>query len=294
VLAEAPPDTAQFSGGTLVVPQPSRRDAIQRTVEHAPATPSVPLDSDRLPAVARVSTLRHRPACTNDLTAAEFVEMVVATARDEAEPPASVAADGTRSCRFLCSTPAPQLPRKLAEVAKQFGMSVETPELGLVVLRRTVSGPALRGGLRAEGELWVTVRRAEVGPETSAAAGLQGDLSEAARQAPLRAVPGVLSAVRGALENFRERRAHPRYPAGFSARIHPVGPDGSIGPAEDGLCEDVSAGGVLILTRAAVPWEQMYLEFRSIEGIAGNALLASATRSARGAGGHLTVCQFRV
>jgi hypothetical protein len=229
------------------------------------------------------------------LSAAAFVEAVVEAARTEAEPSASADDDGTRSCRFLCTTPATLLPQRLAETAKRYGLSVVTPEPGLVVLHRVVYGPAAWGTPgTADGELWVAVRRAETGPETAAAAGLQGNLSDATRRDTLRAVPGVLAAVRGALENFQERRTHPRYTAGFPVRIHPVGPDGSVGSAEDGLCEDVSAGGVRILTRAAVPGERMYLEFRSIEGVAGNAVLAAASRSARGPEGHLIVCRFHV
>lgn len=267
--AEAAPATEHLLGGTLVAPQP---------------------EPDRLPPVALAPTLRGRPARALDLTPAEFVEAVVAAARDAAEPPP---ADGTRSCRFLCSTPAALLPGKLAEVSRRFALSVEAPEPDLVLLRRAVYGAQWGASRAAEGELWVAVRRAEVGPDTAASAGLTGELSDAVRRATLPAVPGVLVAVRGALENVRERRAHPRYPAGFPVRVHPVRPDGSIGPGEDGLCEDVSAGGALVLTRATVPGERVYLEFRTVEGVAGYALLAAVARAARDRDGHLTACQFR-
>ncbi|MBY0513410.1 MAG: PilZ domain-containing protein, partial [Gemmataceae bacterium] len=100
------------------------------------------------------------------------------------------------------------------------------------------------------------------------------------------------AAVRGALENMPERRAHPRYAAGFPVRMHLVNPDGTIGAAEDGVCEDVSAGGVRILTRGPVPADRMYLEFRSVEGVAGNAVLATVNRAGRAPGGHATACRF--
>jgi hypothetical protein len=238
--------------------------------------------------VALAPSLRHRPVAADDLTAAEFVEAVLAAARAGVEPEESVQADGTRSCRFLCTTPAAMVPSKLAEVARRFGLSVDAPEEGLVVLVRPVSGPRRT----VEGELWVAVRRAEAGPETAAAAGVQGDLGDAARRDVLRAVPGVLAAVRGALESFRDRRAHPRYPVGFPVRIHPLGPDGVAGAAADGVCEDVSAGGARVLTRAAVPRGRVYLEFVTVEGVAGYALLAPVVRSARDPEGNRFACRF--
>ena len=43
----------------------------------------------------------------------------------------------------------------------------------------------------------------------------------------------------------------------------------------------------------AVPGGRVYLEFRSIEGVAGNALLATVVRSAPGPAGHRIACRFR-
>ena len=285
VSTATPTETMPVTGGTSVAHRPVA------AVRPAPPPPTPgPLS---LPIVAWVPRLRPRPARDGDLTVAEFVELVVEAARAEAGTPPP-AAGGSPSCRFLCTTPAAQLPLKLGSVAKQFGMSVEVTEPGVVVLRRpvgaTVRGP--RGA--ATGELWVSVCRAATGAEVIASAGLDGDLNEAARQGPMRAVPGVLAAVRGALENMRDRRAHPRYSVGFPVRLHPIGADGAIGAAEDGLCEDVSAGGVRILTRTGVPGERVYLEFRSIEGVAGNAVLATVTRSAPSRSGHILACRFRV
>jgi hypothetical protein len=224
------------------------------------------------------------------MTAAEFIEAVVDAARDVADPPAP---DGARACRFLCTTPAALLPQKLAAVARQFGLAVEVPEPGVVVLRRPVR-PAGAGYPRAgAGGLWASVRQAPDGPETAAAAGLIGEVGGPARQELLRAVPRLLAAVRGALENMREPRAHPRYPAGFPVRLHPVGPDGSVGAAEDGVCEDVSAGGARVLARAGVPEGQVYLEFRGLEGLEGIALLATVVRSTPGPTGHAVACRFQ-
>lgn len=262
------------------------------TVVSPPAAPAPTAAPGELPVVAFVPRLRPRPGRAGDLSAAEFVAAVVAAARYEggAEEPA---ADGTKSCRFLCTTPPALLPSKLTNVARQFSMTVEEWEGG-AVLRRPLgrSGRGFTGP--APGELWVLVQRAVPSPDTVATAGLAGELTASDERTYLAALPGVLAAVRGALESMRERRVHLRYSSGLPVRLHPVDSDGSVGAAEDGLCEDVSAGGVRVLTRAAASWRRVYLEFRSIEGVAGNALLATVVRSESGPGGHLVACRFSV
>jgi serine/threonine protein kinase len=267
-------DTVRVASGTTVTPIPVRTVEVPQPV--------------RFPVVAWAPTLRPRPSRDGELTAADFIERVVATAKAEsklAEEPA-----GTHSCRFLCNTPDAHLPQKLSDMAKRFGMSMESPEPGVVVLRRTVHGQAIRG-VRAAGELRVSVRRAAGGFETTASAALRGDPGGAAGKDALRAVPGLLAAVRGALENLREQRAHPRFQADFPVRIHIIA-DESVGEFEDGLCEDISAGGIGILTRTEIAEGRVYLEFRSIEGVAGNALLATVVRRSHGPKGHITTCRF--
>ncbi|MFO0798528.1 MAG: serine/threonine-protein kinase [Gemmataceae bacterium] len=266
---------------TVVTPPPAETRVTPRAPAAAPAD---------LPVVAFVPRLRPRPGRAGDQSAAEFIEAVVAAARYESaagEP----APDGTRSCRFLSTTSAAVLPAKLAGVARQFGMTVEAWESGAVLRRQLGAGGRGSAGAAA-GELWVLVQRAEPSPETVATAGLAGTLTAADQRTYLAALPGVLAAVRGAVETLRDRRAHPRYAVGLPVRLHPVGADGSVGATEDGVCEDVSAGGVRILTRAAASWRRVYLEFRSIEGVAGNALLATVVRSGPGSGGHLIACRF--
>jgi len=275
-------ETRTVPVSTVVVSRPAPAvPPVARAVSAAPTD---------LPVVAFVPRLRPRPGRAGDLTAAEFVEAVVAAARYEggADEPA---ADGTRSCRFLCTTPAAMLPSKLTDVARQFGMTVEEWDGG-AVLRRAVgrSGRGFSG--EAPGELWVLVQRAAPSPETVATAGLAGELTAADQRTFLGALPGVLAAVRGAVETLRDRRSHPRYAVGLPVRLHPLGTDGLVGSAEDGVCEDVSAGGVRILTRTAASWRRVYLEFRSIEGVAGNAMLATVVRSEPGPGGHLLACRF--
>jgi hypothetical protein len=285
--------------GLLSFPMPApepRASAETRTapvgtiVEHRPAVaPPVATPAPaNLPVVAFVPRLRPRPALAGDLTPAEFVETVVAAARSEAGAD-EVPADGTRSCRFLCTISASMLPPKLTGVARQFGMTVEEWDSG-AVLRRPVGGRSFSAP--APGELWVLIQRAAPGPETVATAGLAGDIPAADQRSLEAALPGVLAGVRGAVENLRERRSHPRYAAGLPVRLHPVGDDGTVGAAEDGVCEDVSAGGVRVLTCAATPVRKVYLEFRSIEGVAGNALLAKVVRSESGPGGHVVACRF--
>ena len=275
--------------GAETRPVPVTTVVARRPAAAAPVATPVVAPAE-LPVVAFVPRLRPRPNRAGDLSAAEFVEAVVGMARSEFvadEPPA----DGTRSCRFLCTTPETLLPSKLTGVAQQFGMSVEEWEGG-AVLRRAIGRTGRSFSAAAPGELWVLVQRAAPSPETIATAGLAGELTPADEKTFTNALPGVLSAVRGAVETLRDPRSHPRYLTGFPVRLHPLGADGFVGAAEDGVCEDVSAGGVRILTRSAVSWRRVYLEFRSIEGVAGNALLANVVRSEPGSGGHLLACRF--
>ena len=269
---DAPPDTKASANGTVVLAQAAGE----------PDRGEQPVRGHGLPVVAWVPRMRPQPARAGEVTAVEFIDAVVEASRAEA-------GDGAWSCRFMCTTSDERLPQKLAGVARQFGLTVETPAPDAVLLRRTLTGMSGSGAHRASGgELWVSVRRPGAGPEIVATAGLEG-----ATAAAQRALPGVLAAVRGALENARERRIHQRYPTGLPIRIHIVGTDGSVGGSEDGVCEDVSAGGVKMLTPPVSVGKRVYLEFRTVEGVAGNALLADVVRSSVGPGGLSVACRFR-
>jgi serine/threonine protein kinase len=289
--------------GTLITPQLPRLVTVRqvaavppppppppRPVTVSPPAPPEPPRPARLPHVSRVPALRPRPTREGDLTSAEFVAAVVAAATPA---PAAAPADGSQVVRFLSTIPTAIVPHKLVMVAEPFGLSVEKSDTGAAVLRRKAPPPVVRGVPSiSPGGLRVDVRRDDSG-EVIVSAGVYGAPDDAFRREAVLIIPDVLARVRRELENVHERRAHPRFPAGFPVRVHPVLADGTVVAAEDGHCEDVSAGGVRFVTRAALPVSRVYLEFRTIEGVAGNAVLAGVLRSTPTPGGHLTVCRFR-
>jgi hypothetical protein len=129
------------------------------------------------------------------------------------------------------------------------------------------------GGLR------VVVRRsARAVGEVKVTAGVYGSPDATFRWVARLDVPQILESIRHELENVRERRAHPRFPASFPVRVYLVYPDGVVEGPVGGGCEDVSAGGIRFVTPTPVPTEQMYLEFPGMLPVAGQGLLAGLLR----------------
>jgi hypothetical protein len=181
----------------------------------------------------------------------------------------------------------------LAALAEPLGLSVEHPEPGRVTLRWAGPPPAARGvPAAAGGGLEVTVRPAAAVGALSVTAGVYGSPGESLRREAERVAEDLLARIRRELGSGRERRVHRRFRTGFRVRAHPVDPGGVVGAGADGLCEDVSVGGIRFLTWSPVPVGPVYLEFCGVGGVAGQAVLAAVLRSVPADGGHVSAGQF--
>jgi hypothetical protein len=228
------------------------------------------------------------------LTPHEYVSAVVRAAAgaphaDRDQPAADLA------CRFLSTLPAAMVPLKLALVAETWGMTVEPPGPGRVVLRREAPPEPKKPG---KGDprpappgpppvFEVTVHR-PVPPsaEYTATGVVVGPLTDAFALQALADLPQVLAAVRGQLQNLAERRRHPRYAAALAVRVYPLYEDGVVGPPVAGGCVDVSVGGIRFRTPDEVRTARLYVEFPDVGAVAGQAVYVRVIRTGREPGGR--------
>jgi hypothetical protein len=92
-------------------------------------------------------------------------------------------------------------------------------------------------------------------------------------------VPGIFEQIRGLLQNFQERRNHPRYPTNFAVRAYPIYSDGEISAPISCRCRDVSVGGAKIAAPTPIQTARIFLEFPEIEQLAGHAISLAVIRT---------------
>ncbi len=188
--------------------------------------------------------------------------------------------DGSWVCQFPSTVPSAVVPLKLAVVRERWGVSLEQPEAGLVVMRRTAGGGGFFSGKKFGFEARIVlppVGRA-VG-EMTATAQLFGtpDLKFARDSMDL--MPKLLVDIRTQLANVQDRRRSPRVEYGSPITIYPVHSDGGIDTAVQGRCRDVSLGGLGFTTAAKLPTKYAYITFPGVTATVGQALLARLIRT---------------
>ncbi len=208
-------------------------------------------------------------------------------------------ADGAWFCQFPTTVPELVAPLKLGVVRDQWSMTMEPPDNGKIVFRKSVTGGlwSAFSGKRAGLELVVRLP----GPgksigEVTVMGGLYGTPDRAFTQAAQTAIPKLLEEVRRELGNVADRRKSPRIGAEFPLTVHPLHSDGTVERAIAGRCRDVSAGGVSFSTTEPIGTRYAYLEFGGVMATAGLAVLVKLVRSQSlmPAAGHVHAGPYRL
>ena len=78
----------------------------------------------------------------------------------------------------------------------------------------------------------------------------------------------LLDGIRRTLNNFEERRKHPRVPATFPLTLHPLHSDGRLEPPIQSVCHDVSEGGLALFCGTKPPAKYAYVTFADVPALA--------------------------
>ncbi len=261
--------------------------------------------------VLPVGWLRGREAPDPDLPPADMIRAVLAAASPgssvlSSSTGAARLADGTWECRCL-TTIDPRLAKVKLDLLWEKGrVKVDSHDPNRVVFRQIAPVPVVPSGLfGAFGKkvappppsgLEVVVRL----PETGGKIGEVVATGQMFGTPPLefslnadQAIVGLLEGVRRQLNNFQDRRKHPRVPANFSVTLFPLHSDGRVETPLSGQCCDVSAGGIALRTSYPPPCEYLYVAFEGVRGTTGLAILVQIVRRQRQDDGIIVCGRYR-
>jgi serine/threonine protein kinase len=256
--------------------------------------------------VLPVSWLRGREAPEPELQPTAMVRAILAAAKAAAKPgePEGIMqhSDGTWSCRFL-STIDPRVAKvKLCVLWEQGKFTLDAREESRVIIRQLAPPPSSTrlfqfGKKPAPSGVEVVVELPEPGGaigEVFAHGEVFGspppDFADSADQTIL----SLLEGVQRELNNFQERRKHPRIPASFPVVVYPIHHDGRVEAPLNGRCQDVSAGGLALRLNAAPTTRYACVAFEGVRGTTGLALLFQIIRTTRETDGVLVTGRYRL
>jgi serine/threonine protein kinase len=207
--------------------------------------------------------------------------------------------DGTFVCQFPSTVPESFAPLKLAVVRDQWQLTMETPEAGRLLFRKSATGGlwSALSGKKAGLEIAVKLpREGKAIGEVTLLGGLYGTPDRNFVQASHSALPKIIEDVRRELGNVADRRKSPRIAADVRLTVHPLHSDGSLEPPVIGRCKDVSAAGVAFTLPGPIKTRYAYVEFSGVVSVTGLAILMKLIRSQAitPAGEHLYAGPFRL
>ena len=208
-------------------------------------------------------------------------------------------ADGTFVCQFPSTVPESFAPLKLAVVRDQWAMTMDNPDTGRLVFRKSASGGlwSALSGKKAGLELNVKLpREGKAIGEITVLGGFYGAPDRNFIQAAQTALPKIMEDIRRELGNVADRRKAPRLAADLRLTVHPLHSDGSLEPAVIGRCRDVSTTGLAFTLPGPIKTRYAYIEFGGVVPVAGLAILVKLIRSqaVTPAGEHLYAGPFRL
>jgi serine/threonine protein kinase len=193
-------------------------------------------------------------------------------------------ADGTWVCQFPTTVPNAVVPLKIAVLREQWGVTMDQPEPGRLILKRSSGSGGLWGSFSGKkpGGFEVTIRLPSSGRvvgEVAVAGGLFGTPDrEFARQA-MDLIPQLISQIRRELKNVEDRRRHARLSGRFGVTLYPIHADGGVEGAIKARCRDVSFGGLCVATESPLSTKYAYATFDGVGPAAGQAILVRFLRS---------------
>jgi serine/threonine protein kinase len=198
-------------------------------------------------------------------------------------------ADGAWGCRFLTTIDPRVAQVKLDLLWEEGGVTMDTRTDNRVVFRRMVPPPPPTGLFgfgkkpkppNAGLEVVVDLPDPKSGTgEVSARGRFFGDPPADFTKSNEKAIVRLLEGIRRTLNNVTERRKHPRIPAAFPLTIYALHSDGRVEPSLQGLCHDVSAGGMALFCAAKPTTKYLFVAFEDVPGTTGLAILLQVIRA---------------
>jgi serine/threonine protein kinase len=261
--------------------------------------------------VLPVGWLRGHEAPDPDLPPNDMIRAVLAAA----SKPGSVSSDsvgvmresdGNWKCRFLTTIDPRVAKVKLDLLWEQGGLTMDSREERRVIFRKNAPIPAPLSGFSLFGKkppppppggFEIVVELPEPGiavGEIRATGQPFGtpppDFFESSGQE----IKTLLEEVRKQLNNFPDRRKHPRIPADFQITLFPLNTDYRVEAPVRARCENVSAGGLALRLTAPILTKYAYVTFEGIRGTTGLAVLVQITRTIPQEDGVLVSGKYRL
>ena len=246
--------------------------------------------------VVSTEYLRGRACTPLVLTSDEVIGRILEAAGGSAETPNTArATDGTWTCQFLTSV-SPQIAKvKLELVWEQGGFSMDSRDQKRIVFRKLAPSSRFFGKKEFAGlEVVVNVpdNAGEVGELHAVGRIIGTPKPEFIRDADA-VVAGLFAGIRRVLNNAQDRRKHERFKAEFPVTLTALRSDGSLGPAGDGRCVDVSKGGLSLRLNQALTSKYVYIAFEGIPALCGIAILFQTILSRASESGFTVTGRFR-
>lgn len=222
----------------------------------------------------------------NVIGAEDFIRILVEDAAAGAHVPQMPGdlgrqADGTCFCQFPSTVSMQVVPLKLLVLREKWGVTIEEPEPGRIVLRK--QAPATGWGRnKNKGGLEVIITLPPQGRavgEITVIGRVFGTTSQDYIRQAAEAIPRLMTDVRQELRNVDDRRKHPRVATTFPVTLYPVHSVGGIDLPQHGRCRDVSLGGICVATDGAIPTKYAYAVFECLPDLAEYAILIRFLRS---------------
>jgi serine/threonine protein kinase len=220
-------------------------------------------------------------------SARDFVQALVSTAAGGQTVPQipgeiTVLSDGNCVCQFPTTVPEAVAPLKLGVMRETCDLTMDPPENGQLIFRKTTGGGRLWGFSGKKSGLEIVVKLPPAGKnlgEVTVYSRLFGTPDRAFLQATQTAIPRMVEQVKRELGNVADRRKTPRLAAAFPLTVYPLHSDGSIDAPLNGTCRDVSVSGVGFTVPESFKARYAYLEFAGVPALAGVAILVKLIRS---------------
>lgn len=203
--------------------------------------------------------------------------------------------DGTWKCRIRCTHPIGAARHKLESLRCDdwFDELTEHNPQTLRLRRFAATGILSRFGGRKTGLELLAAWPGGNGGEIELTAKFFGDPDGKFCRSMAESMPRIFDEFRLILKSGDERRKDARLAAEFGIRVFPMRDNGEILATIEGTCRNVSAGGVAFAARQPIPTRYAYIEFTSIAGLAGLAILTKLIRSQPVPGEQLFAGRFR-
>ncbi|MBY0458753.1 MAG: PilZ domain-containing protein, partial [Gemmataceae bacterium] len=233
--------------------------------------------------------LKGKAATTPGRPAANGVAALVTAAEAEAPPKPPLGAirhdpDGTWRCTFLTTIDPRVAQVKLDVLWEEGGVSMDARAEGRVVFRKLAPPPQASGLFSAfakkpkapDSGLEVVVELADPGrgtAEVEVVGKFFGPVTPEFAKAGEKAIVRLLEGIRRTLDTVADRRKHPRFSAPFMLSLYPLHSDGRVDAPIQGVCRDVSAGGLSLFCPTKPPTKHLYAVFEDAPGVSGLGLM---------------------